>query len=67
MELESLFTATYLVAIYASVAGVVAGAVFCMLRLLKKKPSFFTVFIWCAIGLWISSTLSTFVATFPWR
>jgi hypothetical protein len=67
MELQSLFMAIYLVAIYASVTGVVAGAVFCVLRLVKKKPSLFSVFIWCAIALFLMSTLSTFVATFPWR
>lgn len=43
MELQPLFMAIYLVAIYASVTGVVAGAVFCVLRLVKKKRSFFSV------------------------
>ena len=62
MELQSLFMAIYLVAIYASVTGVVAGAVFCVLRLLKKRPSFFGVFIWCAIALFLMSTLSANIA-----
>jgi hypothetical protein len=62
MELQSLFVAIYLVAIYAAFAGVVAAALFYVLRLFKKKPSFAAVFIGCGIALWLSTTLATSVA-----
>jgi hypothetical protein len=64
MGFQLLFRALCFVAIYAAVIGVVAGAVFCVLRLLNKKPSFI---ICCAIAVCLMGVLSMFVATFPWR
>jgi hypothetical protein len=65
MDLESLFTATYLVAILVAVTAVIAGAVLCVLRRLKKNPSFVAVFICCGIALSAMNTLASSGAMLP--
>jgi hypothetical protein len=64
MESQPLLRAIYLIAIYAAVIGVVAGAVCWVFRRLGNKPSFI---ICCGIAICLLGVLSSFVATFPWR
>jgi hypothetical protein len=51
-----------LLAIYMAIAGVMAVAVFGVLRGLKKNPSFAAAFIWCAFALFLLGVLSNSIA-----